>query len=802
MMLEYCTGCPITNKQHRVPPFGPAQTKIAFLGEAPGAVEVRQGRPFVGESGKLLRAAITACGRDPETFYYTNACKCPIPKGKSAAAEAVRACKVTLEEEFSTHGVETIIALGNTAMSSLDLPSEGITKTHGQVFQWRGLTVIPIYHPASVLYTPDRWNDFAEDLENVLSGKTKEKLPQFDNYHVIADTQPAIEYLHSLNEHPFVYFDLETSSLQLYDTHILCCGFATSADEVVILTDDALHRPKVIEALRELCANNHTTWGGHNAQFDAARFVTQFNAHPVISEDTLLEHYVLDERPGTHDLKQLARKYLSVLDWEADIKQWVKKGKGKGKSKSASSYANIPAANLWRYNACDVAYGFQLHNLLRPQVAAEKDLEKLYTKLLIPATNALVNLSVQGVKIDAIRLNTLAVETETQMRQLTAEMRDTVGDVEFNPASPSQVGHYLYQVAKAPPFSQSRPLPTEQLEALNVPRDRSDTTTAMDQLMRLAAGGYKCSTFAANMVTYRHAKTLLRTYLKNFIPESDGRVHPSYRLAGTVTGRLAGNDPNILNLPRDGEVRSLVVAEEGNVLVSVDYKACELRVLGALAHSESLRDMFKKGLDPHDETGKIIYGTSYNSSKHRVGVKQVNFGIAYGRGAGSIAEALSISYDDATHIRDTVLNFLGVAPWIEDQYRLVKTQGYVTTPTGRRRRFPLILDSNWHSIKRQAINAPVQGTSSDLCLMSLIGIDKWIRNYHGMVLFPTHDSILVEVPERYLDEVVLKIVDEMKVAGVRVFGPRFKTDVDIAVGKNYGKTQMQDFSLTEIGGVI
>jgi DNA polymerase-1 len=488
-------------------------------------------------------------------------------------------------------------------------------------------------------------------------------------------------------------------------------------------------------------------------------------------------------------------KQLHVPDWEADIKQWLK-------HPDKDSYALIPPENLWGYNARDVAYGFQLHNLFRPQVAAEKDLERLYTKLLIPGANALVQLSVQGVRIDLQRLQDLRADTEALMEQLTLEMRTIVGDEEFNPASPKQVGHYLYEVAKAPPFSRSKPLPTEQLEALNVPRGRSDTTTAMDQMERLAQGGYPCSPFASLMVQHRHAKTLVRTYLKNFIPESDGRVHPSYRLAGTVTGRLAGNDPNILNLPRSGKVRSLVVAEEGNILISVDYKACELRVLGALAHSDSLMKMFKNGLDPHDETGKIVYGKHYDPAKHRVGVKQVNFGVAYGRGVSSIATALSISFEEAKQIRDTVLDFLGVAPWIEEQYRLAKEQGYVATPTGRRRRFPLITDANWNSIQRQAINAPVQGTASDLCLMSLIAIDKWIREYRGMILFPMHDSLLIEVPERHLPEVAPKIVEEMLKTGVRIFGPRFQAGVDISIGHNYGKEQMRDFSLDEIGGVI
>jgi len=766
-----------------VPPSGPAEAKIAFLGEAPGNTEVRRGQPFVGQSGQLLRAAIRACGQRPSEFYYTNACKCQFSKNNAADTKALAICSATLEEEFRERGVELIIALGNSAMKGLGLGTQGITKVHGRPLQWKDFIVFPVYHPASILYHPGNWPDFADDLEEALrdGGPRLELAPAFSNYSVLS-TEGAVRFLTWLKKQPFVYFDIETSNLNILDTDVLSIAFTCGSDYVVVLPKAVLDHADVRAALRRACATPTLKWGGHNAQFDAARLITQYQAYPYISEDTILEHYVLDERLGTHDLKQLAMKFLRVPDWEANIKQWI--------SKAHSSYSLIPEETLWEYNARDVAYGYDLHQLFRPQIAAEEDLERLYTNLLIPGTNALVDMSVRGVKIDLERLKNVQAEAEQTLITLRAKMQALVELPEFNPNSPKQVAHILYDIYKAPPFSKSRPLPKEQTEPVAVPYGRKDKTTAKGQMERLAQPIYPCSEFATAMLEYKKAHQLVRTYLKNLYPESDGRVHPGLKLFGTVTGRLASSQPNIMNLTRTGPVRSLVVPEEGNVLLTIDYKASELRVLAALAQSKGLLDLFRAGGDPHNFVGEHVYGDKYDSAKHRVGIKGINFGVAFGRGTPSIAAALGVSYAEAKRIHDLVINLLGVDEWMQEQYSLVKTRQYVTTPTGRRRRFPLILAKLWPEIKRQAINMPIQGTSSDLCLLSLIKTNAWIKRYGGAVLFPTHDSLLVEFPKEHLDKVASLISKEMLDAGTTILGSDFTAAVDIEIGYTYDKKDM------------
>jgi DNA polymerase-1 len=789
-MQPNCDACPLKGGTF-VPPSGPDKTEIAFLGEAPGWTEIREKKPFVGKSGQLLRAAITACGHDPEDIYFTNTCKCK-PKQGAPPAKAIECCSVTLRDEFREHGVKYVAALGLTALAGLGIKAGKMSEEHGHTRKWHDdILVMPIIHPAGALYKPARWPEIAEDIEAFLAGGEQFwrfiSEPLFKGYTVTRAIEDVLRFLWWLGDQPFVYFDLETSDLKVHGTRILCISFSCGPNHAVVIPEEIFNSPQVGRAFCSVVNNSPLKWGGHNAQYDVIRtFTHKWHARPYISEDTMVQHYCLDERTTGHGLKELAMKLLRVPDWEADIKQWVK-------NPETDSYATVPKEILYGYNARDTVYGYRLHQLLRPKVAAESDLEKLYTELMIPATNALVDLTVHGTKVDLTRIYDIRDMAEDALVDDEYVMQKLLGDTSFNPRSPKQVSNWLYEKYGAPPFSKAKPVPLdEQEDALAVPYGRSDKTTAVDQLERIAYWKYPGAEFAALMMQYRKNHQLVYTYLQNFVPESDGRIHPGYLLWSAVTGRLSSSRPNVLNMTRKGPLRSVIVPEEGNILLSVDYRQAELRVLGALAKSERLIQLFRDGFDPHNYVGEEVYGKSYNPSEHRVGIKSVNFGVAYGRGRQSIADALSCTLQEAGRVQTMVLQLLNVDPWMQEQYRLAKTQQYVSTPTGRRRRFPLILDSNWNRIKRMAVNSPVQGTSSDLCLLSMIEVNKKIPGFGGAVLYPIHDALLVEVPEENKIECARMIVREMSTVPERVFEPdTFYPAVEITEGHTYAKEDMK-----------
>jgi len=778
-----------------VPPFGPKKCSVALIGEGPGAVEVLKHKPFVGRSGKLLRMALRKLGYRDDTFYYSNVCKCR-PKGnRKPTIKEARACGVTLEQEIVEHGVDTIITLGNVPLKFFFPKARGITRERGIVRKYKGWTLVPVFHPAYILRRYDLWPDFINDLEVALSltsvtqpdegeGEDENKNEgENEDFAISVITNPikAARFFKHLRQFKFVYFDIETTGLKVRDDSILCISFSTDTNSAVVVDSSALTNASLLE-LRKTAQYAPLKWGGHNTQFDVSRCYSMLNVHPVISEDSMLLSYALDERGRIHGLKGLVQRILHFPDWEIDVKKYVKEP-------DSREYSALPKNLLWHYNALDTIYGYKLWEHLRPQVAADEDLERMYTTLLIPSANAIVDMTVDGVYIDEVKRSSLYNKLMRDNYYLTLIMRDMTNRPKYNPRSFKQTQEILYEFYEAPTFSHSKPIPKEDITAMAA--SVKENTTAKAQLQRLAHWNYSCKEFAGLLLRYRENQQLARTYLRNYTPESDGMIHPGYLIHGTVTGRWSSSKPNVFNMKRGGPLRSLVIPTANHILVSIDYSGAELRTGAALANSKVLSAAFKAGEDVHALIGKVIFGDEYNNATQRVFAKSVNFGTFYGAGPYKLAEVLGISVEQALEVQQRVKDKLGVREWIEREQLLARKQGYVTTPTGRRRRFPYIDYDNLAEILRQAVNAPVQGTSSDLTTLSLIEVNKWIHDYDSWIYFPTYDSILLNVHKDYLDEVVQRVTETMLEIPRVMFNDAIPFEVDTEVGYNYSKTEMK-----------
>jgi len=780
-----CENCSLNPRRARyyVPPSGPERCSVALIGEAPGAVEVLKRKPFVGKSGERLRVTLRALGYDDETFYYTNICKCR-PKGnKKPSIIDARACGVTLEQELIDHGIELIVTLGNVPLKFLFPKVKGITQERGIVREYKHWTLMPTYHPAYTLRRYDLWPDFASDLETALMPEPTKPPEEEFSVSVITNPIKAAKFFKQLRRYTFVYFDIEATGLKVYDDTILCLSFSTDSHSAVVVDSSALDE-KSLRELRITAAYPSLKWGGHNTQFDVSRCYSMLHVRPEISEDTMLLSYALDERGGIHGLKPLVQRLLHYPDWEIDVTKYVK-------DPESREYGELPKKLLWEYNALDTIYGYKLWECLRPQVTAESDLERLYTTLLIPSANAIVDLTVDGVKIDEKVRSNLYDSLMYVNHVLTIIMRSMTNRPEYNPRSSKQTQGILYKFYRAPTLSHSKPIPKE--DVTDMAPNVKDDTTAKIQLQRLAHWDYACKEFAATLLRYRENQQLARTYLRNYMPESDGMIHPGYLIHGTVTGRWASSKPNVFNMKRDGPLRGLMIPTDDHVLVSIDYSGAELRTGAALADSKVLSEAFNAGEDVHALIGQVIFGDDYDDATHRSFAKSVNFGTFYGAGPYKLAEALGISVAQAEEVQKRVKDKLGVREWIENQQALARKQGYVTTPTGRRRRFPYIDYDNLAEILRQAVNAPVQGTSSDLTKLSLIEINGWIHDYDSWLYFPTYDSILMNVHVEHLDEVIQKATKTMIEIPKQIFGDSIPFEVDVEVGINYAKANMKEY---------
>ena len=788
----HCSTCSL-DKSRYVPPSGPPKARIAFVGEAPGAVELRQGVPFVGESGQLLKAALRAYGADPGDFYYTNVCKCRPPANRTPTSIDISSCAPSLHNEFKERGIEIVVPLGAVAVSVLGGYGK-ISKVHGQAYTLHQVdgepsyTVFPMYHPAAMLYNPGLFTEWAEEMGWLLQegGPVVDKVPLVLDYQTIEDPNEAIEFFRFLHDHRgLIAWDIETSGLKVVDNDLLSVAFAWSPTEAAVIPGELFYDvPAVCDAWEAATRPTHTDWLAHNASFDVSRTEALIGVHVPTDHDTMLLHYCLNEIRGTHGLKQLAMRYLHAPDWEYDIRQYLPNKK--------ASYSNIPADALHRYNVQDAIFTYRLAKLFLPQVEADPSLKRLYYKLLLPSSETFTRVSREGVRVDMEYLEELDTETTAELVYYTAQLRDIANDPDLNIRSPKQVAHWLYDIADAPTTKYSKRVDVTHKEGRHADSDRSPRTTAMDQLHRLAQDKYYgdeifCG-FVKILIKARHAQQFSRNFLKNYRTETDGSVHPSFMLHGTVTGRVACSRPNLMNMPIRGlsnRARRLIVPRPGNWIVAADYSQAELRVLGVLADSEQIRDIYIEGLDVHDIVGQEVYGEGYIRALHRTWAKVINFGIAYGRGGRNIALALGVPIERGHEIKRVVENILGVSYWLREQGEKVMKQGYVEAPAGRRRRFPLITEKNKGECARKSVNAPVQGTTSDIVLGGMNKIAEWIYDEGGFILFTVHDEVVCEIPKDRVIELSKRIENDMVQAAYDLLGTSMPFKAEAEVGTSF-----------------
>ena len=758
-MRAECQTCPLNKKGKTfVPGHGPEKAKYAIIGEAPGSIEVAKKRPFVGPSGQLLRKVLRAIGVDPDEVYMTNVVKCRPPQNRTPKASEIKRCN-TVPAELWAHGVEVVIPLGNSALRTLS-GITGITKARGKEFAQGDWRVIPTFHPAAVLRNPDYFPSFAEDLEKAFSPVKPHPEP-LRVYDVIPaeDIQAACEFFDGLEG--LVAYDLETRALNpVRENTILCVSFSRSTGDATVIAGQALYHVSVRSAWREAIKREGVRWLAHNAQFDSAVVNAQLGFRVPVDEDTMLMSYALDERGGIHGLKELCQRKLNVEDWEADVKKYP-------------SFADIPWTILVRYNAQDTANCYRLYEHFLEKLEKAPTVHRMYRGLLCPGAYTLANMTAKGVRInEEFRKEEYQREIVLQ-GSLKGQLQGLITDPTYNPNSYPQTAVVLYDVLKAPDYRHTIPVAAPDYTPSVTSKDLKARTTCADQLERLTRGPYEVvvKEFAEMLLAYRASHQYARTFLKNYAPESDGCIHPRFLLHGTVTGRLSGTKPNVMNMHRSGSTRKLIIPREGNVLVAADYSQAELRTLAALAKSEPMRAIFERGEDIHEISGRRVFGDSYDldPDKHRQVAKTVNFGIAYGLGAAGLAFSTGLSAQDAQTVIDDIKELFQVSDWMKGIFAQALRNQFVETPTGRRRRFHLITRDNVQDIFRQAINAPVQGTASDLMLMALIEVDSWIQDLHGYILYPTHDEILLGVREDCAEEAGGLLVETMLAQPVKLF---------------------------------
>ncbi len=478
----------------------------------------------------------------------------------------------------------------------------------------------------------------------------------------------------------------------------------------------------------------------HNAKFDLG-VLRQHGVDTRPIDDTLLMSYVLDAGRSDHGMDVLSEKYLGHKP--------IQFGEVAGSGRTFIGFARVPIDKATEYSAEDADVTLRLWRVLKPRLPAER-MTSVYETLERPLTFVLAAMERRGVAIDARILARLSGEFAQTMARLEHEIHELAGET-FNLGSPKQLGDILFG-------------------RMGLPGGKKTATgawsTSAAALDDLAEQGHE---LPARILDWRQLAKLKSTYtdaLPNYVNPNTKRVHTSFALAATTTGRLSSSEPNLQNIPVRNEegrkIRTAFVATPGHKLMSADYSQIELRILAHIADIPQLRQAFDDDLDIHAMTASEMFGVPIKDmpSEVRRRAKAINFGIIYGISAFGLANQLGIPREEAgAYIKKYFERFPGIRDYMEATKKSCRESGFVTTIFGRKCHYPRITASNPSERafnERAAINAPIQGSASDVIRRAMIRMDAALarEKLGAQMLLQVHDELVFEVPETEIDETI------------------------------------------------
>lgn len=693
---------------------GPEDGQFVIVGESPGASELFKGVPFVGPSGQVLEGLLPK-DVDP---YVTNALAClPRKKDPEVLAEAVRRCRPRLVEDLKKHKRKVILALGNGALWALTGDfSLKITQNRGKIFETEFGTVVAAVHPAFLLRGGGSYKKFKEDIELAVSILKGTYVPPYTpSTHEVVDTDEKVIWLKDrLIQQEYVASDLETSGFDPLTDYVLSTGFCFEDDKTYIVPGERLWQ------FKDVYENTNIKWIWHNGKFDI-RFLRHNHILARVNEDTMLLNYALDETRGIHDLDQVAMDVIKAPTHKKMIDQYVKPKTGE--TWEDISYANIPRPILYEYQGLDLAKTFQVFKVLREKVANDHNLEKLYSKTLIPGSEFLHHLEAVGFAFDEDKWNENKTALEEEIKVLRQEIVDIAG-YDINPNSPVQMCALAYDKLKIPCKQRST------AKEIVAKWPKSPLKTALQK--------------------YRKATKAYSTYVIGLRENVsiDMRAHSTYLLHGTRTGRLASRKPNLQNIPREKRMKGQFRAAPGYVLIDGDASQAELRSLAIQSGDPELCAIFndtERSL--HKEVATALFGPDYNDDQY-VRAKAVNFGIAYGREAFSLAEEFDISVREAQAMIDGWFARFPVAKAYIEKCRMAPVHKQtIINAFGRKCRPGIVSRENMKDVQNQFANFPHQSTASDITLHVGMRIQPKLVTIGARIVNIVHDNLVVECPD-------------------------------------------------------
>jgi DNA polymerase-1 len=490
----------------------------------------------------------------------------------------------------------------------------------------------------------------------------------------------------------------------------------------------------VVRILAPVFADPSVLKVGHNLKYDA--HILGRHGMPVSTiDDTMLLSYVLDGGAHGHGMDELSSIHLNH--------ETIPYSEVCGTGKAAITFDRVPLDRAMDYAAEDADVTLRLHRLLKPRLVPER-MTNVYETIERPLVTVVADMEAAGIKVDRAALARFSADFAQRMAALEVEIH-ALAKGAFNVGSPKQLGEVLF-------------------ERLGLPGGRKSTKTGAystdgSVLEQLASQGHE---IAVKVLDWRQIAKLKGTYtdaLQDQINPRTGRVHTSFSLAATNTGRLSSNEPNLQNIPIRTEegrkIRHAFIAEPGMKLISVDYSQIELRLVAHIAGVELLKRAFQDGTDIHAMTASQVFSVplAEMTSDIRRKAKAINFGIIYGISGFGLAAQLGIPQAEARTFIEAYLDRLPeLKRWMDETKRFCRDHGYVSTSFGRKVHIPGIKDPNFARrgfAERQAINAPIQGTAADIIKRAMGRLPGALARagLSARMLLQVHDELIFEAPE-------------------------------------------------------
>jgi DNA polymerase-1 len=504
---------------------------------------------------------------------------------------------------------------------------------------------------------------------------------------------------------------------------------------------------------------------GQNMKYDA-KILARYDVAVAPIDDTMLLSYALHAGLHNHGMDALSERYLGHSP--IPIKELI------GTGKSAITFDKVPLEKATAYAAEDADITLRLWKTFKPMLHA-KQVTTVYETLERPLIPVLARMEMNGIKVDRDTLSRMSNAFAQKMAGLEADIHALAGQ-EFSVGSPKQLGEILFDKLALPGGKKGK---------------TGAYSTGADILEDLATE----HELPGRVLDWRQLSKLKSTYtdaLQTHINADTGRVHTSYSIAGANTGRLASTDPNLQNIPVRTEegrrIREAFVAEEGNVLVSLDYSQIELRILAHIAGIDALKQAFRDGHDIHAMTASEMFDVPLDEMTPDVRrqAKAINFGVIYGISGFGLARNLRIPRGEAQGFIDRYFErFPGIKDYMDATVKFAKDHGYVQTLFGRKINTPEINAKGPGAgfAKRAAINAPIQGTAADVIRRAMIRMPEAISDLPARMLLQVHDELIFEVPEDSVEDTIKVVRDVMENAS----DPAVKFDVPLVVDAGQGK---------------